>query len=123
VDSGRPIAWRSHQLFHHNVSRHRRPAKFEYVDLQMEVIGTVVPNDPGYEFVGISIRANLTVASPESQQQGVKLLQIAESRCVVARALAIHPTFEPVVTIRSLACGMNGTCAVPETASEHVAPK
>lgn len=98
-------------------------AKFEYVDLQMEVTGTVVRSDPGYGFAGILIRANLTVARPENQQQGVKLLQIAEARCVVARALAIQPTFEPVVTIRTLTCGVNGTCALPEAATKQFAPK
>lgn len=97
-------------------------AKFEYVDLQMEVTGAVVRDEPGYGFAGILIRANLTVASPVSQQQGVKLLQSAEARCVVARALAVQQTFEPVVTVRTLACGMNGTCAVPELATKQVAP-
>ena len=97
-------------------------AKFEYVDLQMEVTGTIVRNDPGYGFAGILIRANLTVASPESQQLAIKLLQSAEARCVVARALAIQPTFEPVVTIRPLACGMHGTCAVAEPATKQFVP-
>jgi peroxiredoxin-like protein len=98
-------------------------AKFEYIDLQMEVTGTVVRNDPGYGFSGILIRANLTVASQENQQQGDRLLQIAKARCVVARALAIQQTFEPLVTVRSLACGMNGPCAVPEPATKQVAPE
>ena len=96
-------------------------AKFEYVDLQMEVSGAVVRDDPGYGFAGILIRANLTVASQENQQQGVKLLQSAEARCVVSRALAIPQIFEPAVAVRTLACGMNGTCAVPEAETKQVA--
>ncbi len=98
-------------------------AKFEYVDLQMEVGGTVVRNDTGYEFAGILVRANLTVASQENQQQGVKLLQIAKARCVIARAVAIPQTFEPVVTVRTVACGMNGACALPEAATKQFAPE
>ena len=98
-------------------------AKFEYVDLQIEVTGTVVGNDKGHGFAGVLIRANLTVASPENQQQAVELLEIANTRCVVGRALAIQQTFEPVVTIPTLACGMNGTCAVAEPATKQFAPE
>lgn len=97
--------------------------QFEYIDLQMEVNGTVVRHDTGYGFAGISIRANLTVADPETQQRGVKLLHSAEARCVIARALAIEQKFEPVVTIRTLGCGTNRSCAVQEAASLQVGPK
>ena len=98
-------------------------ARFEYVDLQMEVGGTMVRNDTGYEFAGILVRANLTVASQENQQQGVKLLQIAKDRCVVSRAVAIPQTFEPVATVRTLSCSAKGPCALPEVAAKQLTPE
>lgn len=65
----------------------------------MEVSGSVAQNDSGYDFNGISIRANLTVANQEDHQLGVKLLHKAKVHCLVARALAVQPTFDPVVTV------------------------
>lgn len=74
-------------------------SKFEYVDLQMEVSGSVAKNHSGHDFNGISIRANLTVANQEGHQLGVKLLHKAKVHCLVARALAVQQTFDPVVTV------------------------
>jgi organic hydroperoxide reductase OsmC/OhrA len=74
-------------------------SKFEYVDPQMEVSGSVAQNDSGYDFNGISIRANLTVANQEDHQLGVKLLHKAKVHCLVARALGVQQTFDPVVTV------------------------
>jgi len=98
-------------------------AKFEYIDLQMEVTGTVVRNDAGYGFAGILVRPNLTVSSQENQQLGVRLLQIAKARCVVARALAIQQTFEPVVTVAAPSLVEMGNMRVPEPATKLVAPE
>jgi peroxiredoxin-like protein len=74
-------------------------SRFAYVDLQVEVSGTVAQDDGGYGFTGISIRANLTVANQEEHQLGVKLLHKAKVHCLVARALAVQQTFDPVVTV------------------------
>jgi organic hydroperoxide reductase OsmC/OhrA len=75
-------------------------SRFAYVDLQVEVSGTVAQDDGGgYGFTGISIRANLTVTTQEEHQPGVKLLHKAKGHCLVARALAVQQTFDPVVTV------------------------
>jgi organic hydroperoxide reductase OsmC/OhrA len=79
---------------------------FEYVDLQVEVRGTVAQDGGGSGFDGISIRANLVVAREEGVQPGLKLLHKAKARCLLARALGIEQTFDPaaIVSAPSLAC-------------------
>ena len=74
-------------------------SRFAYVDLQVDVSGTVAQNDGGYDFTGISIRANLAVAREEDAQLGVKLLHKAKACCLVARVLAVEQAFDPAVTV------------------------
>jgi peroxiredoxin-like protein len=72
---------------------------FEYVDLQMEVTGTVARNGCSYDLTGVSIRANLAVAHEEDKDIGLKLLSKAKGLCLVSRALAVQQSFEPAVTV------------------------
>jgi peroxiredoxin-like protein len=88
-------------------------SRFAYVDLQVEVSGTVAQEDGGYGFTGISIRANLVVAREEDAHLGIKLMHKAEARCLVARALAIEQAFEPGVTVSAPALlGDGGNAAI-----------
>jgi peroxiredoxin-like protein len=71
----------------------------EYIDLQVEVVGTVSPTDSGYRFAEVVIRANLTIPHQGDQERALKLLEKAKDACLVSRALAMQQTLEPVVTV------------------------
>jgi len=72
---------------------------FEYIDLQMEVEGTVSRGGTGYGFNEIQIRAKLTVPREEEEERGLRLLNKTKLACLVSRALNVQQTFEPVVSV------------------------
>jgi len=72
-------------------------AKFHYMDLQVEVQGTVRKADSGYEFAGIFIRPTLTISNIEQRAIADRLLEKAKRLCLVSRALAVAQVFEPRV--------------------------
>jgi organic hydroperoxide reductase OsmC/OhrA len=74
-------------------------SEFEYTDLQVEVEAAISKAETGYSFNEVFIRANLTIPQEAEQARATKLLYKAKGLCLVARALAIKQTFEPVVTL------------------------
>jgi organic hydroperoxide reductase OsmC/OhrA len=73
--------------------------KFDYKDLEVEVEGLVSKGNPGFGFQTIVIRPKLTIADEAGRQDGVDVLRQAETLCLVSRALATAPKFDPKVEV------------------------
>jgi len=69
-------------------------AHFDFVDLQVEANGTVRKADSGYRFRDIVVRTRLTITSAGDSERGLDLLKLAESLCLVSRALHTGLRFE-----------------------------
>jgi peroxiredoxin-like protein len=76
-------------------------SKFEYIDLQVEVEGTVSKADSGYNFSEIILRPTLTIHDEEKRDRALILLQKTKTACLVSKALATAPALEPHVEIGS----------------------
>jgi organic hydroperoxide reductase OsmC/OhrA len=70
-------------------------SRFEYVDLEVQVEGTIQKVESGYAFSEIVVRPNLSVNSEEGEALGLRLLQKVKTLCLVLRALSVPQTFEP----------------------------
>ena len=77
-------------------------SRFEYMDLEVEVEGTVSKLSSGYGFQQIVIRPKLTIADEEGRRHGLDLLNKANGLCLVSRALAIAQKFDPKVEVAKL---------------------
>jgi peroxiredoxin-like protein len=77
-------------------------SKFEYVDLEVEVEGTVAKTTSGYRFTGVVIRPKLKIAHEGSEARGRELLNKTKSLCLVSRALEIPQEFQPHVETHKL---------------------
>jgi organic hydroperoxide reductase OsmC/OhrA len=74
-------------------------SEFEYTDLAVEAIGTVIKTDCGYVFRDIVVRPSLTILSKEHRDRAISLLHRAKTLCLVSRALAAAQKFEPRIEI------------------------
>lgn len=74
-------------------------SKFEYTDLEVEAEGVIRKAETGYSFGEVVIRSNLTIPREVEQERAIKLLHKTKDLCLVSRALAVQPTFEPVVKV------------------------
>ena len=74
-------------------------SKFEFLDLEVEVDGTVAKTSSGYAFTGIRIRPRLTVTDEAAQARGLDLLKKAKGLCLVSRALSLTQEFEPRIEV------------------------
>ena len=77
-------------------------AKFEYVDLEVEIEGSVHrTRAAGCNFTEILIRPRLTVPSDGLRETGLSLLRRTKSVCMISRAITVPQTLEAVVeTVR-----------------------
>jgi len=82
-------------------------SKLNYLDLAVEVQGTLRKAERGYCFGEISICPRLTIVEGEEQQRALRILQKAAATCLVSRLLAVEPAFTPQV----LASQCNFACA------------
>jgi peroxiredoxin-like protein len=87
-------------------------SKLAYADLEVEVEGMIRKAESGYEFAGIVIRPNLTIASEEEQTRALRLLQKAKAVCLVSRALSVEQSFEPRVQVGEPRVELNQTLPV-----------
>ncbi len=78
-------------------------SKFEYVDLEVEVEGTVEKTTTGYQFTGVIVKPKLKIAEESDQAQAIDLLNKTKKLCLVSRALSISQEFEPHVEAAKLA--------------------
>jgi peroxiredoxin-like protein len=74
-------------------------SKFDYKDLEVEVEGLVSKSNTGYGFQTIVIRPKLTIADEAGRQDAVNVLRQAETLCLVSRAFAAAPKFDPKVEV------------------------
>jgi organic hydroperoxide reductase OsmC/OhrA len=74
-------------------------SKFEYTDLAVEAIGTVIKTDRGYLFREIVIRPSLTIPGEEQRGRAISLLHKTKMLCLVSRALATAQKFEARIEI------------------------
>jgi organic hydroperoxide reductase OsmC/OhrA len=75
-------------------------SELKYLDLGVEVEGTVCKAESGYSFSEIIIRSKLTISDPQEESRSMRLLHKAKAVCLVARALSIDAVFEPSVSVR-----------------------
>jgi peroxiredoxin-like protein len=87
-------------------------SKLAYADLEVEVEGMIRKAESGYEFAGIVIRPNLTIAREEEQTRALRLLQKAKAVCLVSRALSVEQSFEPRVQVGEPRVELNQTLPV-----------
>jgi peroxiredoxin-like protein len=80
-------------------------SKWEYTDLEVEAAGKVDKADSGYSFSHIILRPHLKILGERERARAFELLKKAESLCLVSRALAVTPAFEPVVEVKKPALG------------------
>ena len=78
-------------------------SKFEYVDLEVEVEGTVAKTATGYRFTGVIIRSKLKIAEESDQPRALDLLNKTKNLCLVSRALSIPQELQPQVEAAKLA--------------------
>jgi organic hydroperoxide reductase OsmC/OhrA len=74
-------------------------SKLNYTDLQVEVEAAIAKADSGYSFGEILLRANLTIPLESEQGRAEKLLHKADHMCLVSRALALKPAFQPSIKV------------------------
>jgi organic hydroperoxide reductase OsmC/OhrA len=74
-------------------------SKFEYLDLEVEVDGTVSKTSSGYCFTGIVVRPKLTLGDEAARARGLELLKKAKGLCLVSRALGVQQDFVPQVEV------------------------
>jgi len=78
-------------------------SRFEYVDLEVEVKGTVAKTSTGYRFTGVEIRPKLKIAEEADQARALELLSKTKNLCLVSRALEIPQEFRPQIEANKLA--------------------
>jgi len=76
-------------------------SKCDYLDLQVEVQGTVQKGDTGYHFSSIGLRPQLKIHLEDERQRSLLLLEKANALCLVSRALAVGLKFEPQVEVET----------------------
>lgn len=76
-----------------------RYSKFDFLDLEVQVEGTVAKSSSGYAFSGIVIRPKLTLSDENAQTRGLELLKKAKSLCLVSRALSVAQEFEAQIEV------------------------
>jgi organic hydroperoxide reductase OsmC/OhrA len=74
-----------------------RVARFEYMDLEVEVEGRVHRNKAACNFSEIILRPRLIVHSEEEFEAGMDLLRRTKSVCMISRAITVPQTLEPRV--------------------------
>lgn len=74
-------------------------SRFEFMDLEVQVEGTVAKTSSGYCFTSIVIRPKLTVPDRGAESLGLELLKKAKHLCLVSRALAITQEFDAQVEV------------------------
>jgi len=75
-----------------------RNAKFEFIDLEVEIEGTVQRSRAaGCDFTEILIRPRLTVNFDEQREAGLALLRKTKAVCLISRAVSVPQTLEPYV--------------------------
>ena len=78
-------------------------SKFEYVDLEVKVEGTVAKTTNGYRFTEVVIRPKLKIADDADQARALELLEKTRTLCLVSRALEVPQEFQPQVEANKLA--------------------
>jgi len=75
-----------------------RSAKFAYMDLEVEIEGSVRRSrSTGCNFNEILIRPRLKVQGEDQCEAGLQLLRRTKSVCMISRAITVPQTLEPVV--------------------------
>ena len=74
-----------------------RAAKFEYLDLEVEVEARVSRNKAGSNFSAITLRPRLTVHAEDEFETALGLLRRTKSLCLISRAITVPQTLEPRV--------------------------
>jgi organic hydroperoxide reductase OsmC/OhrA len=74
-------------------------SKLNYLELAVEVRGTLRKADRGYSFGEIAIYPRLIIVDLEEQQRALRILQKAAATCLISRLLTVEPAFAPQVLV------------------------
>jgi len=77
-------------------------ARFDYTDLEVTAEGAVEKSDSGYCFTHMVLHPTVTISGETRREQALELLEKTKNLCLVSRALASSPRFEPSVEISKL---------------------
>jgi len=77
-------------------------SKLNYLELAVEVRGTLRKADRGCSFGEIAIYPRLIIVDVEEHQRALRILQKAAATCLVSRLLAVEPAFAPQVLAASI---------------------
>ncbi len=69
-------------------------SKFEFLDLDVTVNGTLAREDDGWRFSEIVICPKLVLADEDKRERGERLLKKAERSCLVVRSLSAITTLQ-----------------------------
>jgi len=69
-------------------------SKLPYSDLEVAIEGTVENTDSGYRFTEIVLRPTVTISDEQDRARALRLLQKANSACLLSRALSVEQRFE-----------------------------
>ena len=74
-------------------------SQLNYVDLEVEVAGTVQKASSGYIFNEIVTRPRLTIRRENDEDRALRLLHKTQELCLVTRTLSTRHTFDPNVRL------------------------
>lgn len=83
---------------------------FHFVDLELEVEGTVQHGATGYEIAEITIRPMLTLADPDEGPRADRLLQKTKQLCLISRALTVPQKLESRIQVRATSHHREAIC-------------
>jgi len=75
-------------------------SKFEYSDLEVEVIAKFQKVESGYAFTAFCTRPTLTILNQAEQSRARQLLEKTQHLCLVSRALTAPHELEPSVKVK-----------------------
>ncbi len=75
-------------------------SKFEdMVALEVGVETVLKKEEGGFRFAEVTIKPVLTIASPEDEERGLKLMEKAEKACLISRSINATRKLEPKVLV------------------------
>jgi len=74
-------------------------SKFSFISLEVEAEGTLERDATGWKFTEIKLRPLLKISQEKDSERGNRLLEKAETACLIARSIAAKVTLEPVIRV------------------------
>ncbi len=75
-------------------------SKFDFVSLKVKTLGTMSKENGKYVMSKITMRPILTVSDEKHEKKGLRLLEKAESICLITRSIKSEVVFEPEIKVQ-----------------------